>query len=420
MTKSTLFLAGILMLASGKDRFVRQMTPVVALTHVRVIDGTGGAGKDDQTVIVESGRITALGDAATVTIPSGASVLDLHGRTVMPGLVGMHNPLFYQVEPSGSPTVIAAPRTFAMLYLASGVTTIRTGSSKPDADARIARDIDDGDEAGPTIRAVVAGQPRVIGWRDVSSLGIDEAHLRQTIDALVHEGTVVTSTLAVIESYAMEEPVIEPRVTDLLSSRLRDTFEQARERRKDGEKAKRSWWSGVLRQEMTFERAFVAAGGTLVAGADPRGWGSTVAGYADQRGLELLVSAGFSPEQSIAIASANGARFLKDPTIGEIAVGRQADLVVVQGDPSQRIADVRKVELVFKNGMAYEPEKLTAAAAGTLGEFTLTSKLIWPITIVLTLLAAIRATRMLRRRRRSAAAAPLGVVVTPLRSSAPE
>ena len=113
MTKSTLFLAGILMLASGKaDRFVRQMAPVVALTHVRVIDGTGGPGNDDQTVIVEGGRITALGAAAAVTIPSGASALDFQGRTVIPGLVGMHNPLFYQLEPSGSTSVIEAPRTF--------------------------------------------------------------------------------------------------------------------------------------------------------------------------------------------------------------------------------------------------------------------------------------------------------------------
>ena len=419
MTKSTLFLAGILMLASGKaDRFVRQMAPVVALTHVRVIDGTGGPGKGDQTVIVEGGRITALGDTAAVKIPSGASTLDFQGRTVIPGLVGMHNPLFYQLEPSGSVSVIEAPRTFAKLYLASGVTTISTGALDPDVDARITHDIDAGDEAGPTIRPGVTTQPGAIGWREVSALGIDDSNIRQRIGALVRDGVAVTSTLAAIESYAMDESAIDPRITTLLSSRLRETFEEARALRKDREKSKRSWWAGVLRQEMTFERAFAAAGGALLAGADPRGWGGVVAGYADQRGLELLVSAGFTPEQSIAIATSNGAKFLKDATIGEIAIGRQADLIVVQGNPSQRISDVRNVELVFKNGMAYDPEKLTAAAAGTLGEFTLTSRLIWPVTIVLTLLAAIRATRMLRRRR--PAAAPLGVVATPLRSSGPE
>src|SRR5205807_295676 len=100
MTKPILFLAGILMLASGKaDRFVRPMSPVVALTHVRVIDGSGRPGKDDQSVIVENGRFSAVGDAKAVNVPAGASTLDLHGHTVIPGLVGMHDHLFYQLEP---------------------------------------------------------------------------------------------------------------------------------------------------------------------------------------------------------------------------------------------------------------------------------------------------------------------------------
>jgi predicted amidohydrolase YtcJ len=87
-------------------------------------------------------------------------------------------------------------------------------------------------------------------------------------------------------------------------------------------------WAAVLRQKMKFERAFVGAGGKPLAGADPTGWAGVVAGYADQRDLELLVSAGFSPEQVIAIATSNSARFLNDRTVGTIAEGLQADLVV--------------------------------------------------------------------------------------------
>src|SRR5258705_8033202 len=99
MTKPFLILAGLFTLATGKaGQFVRPMAPVVALTHVRVIDGTGGPGKDDQTVVIESGRISALGAAAAVRVPAGASTLDLQGRTVIPGLVGMHDHLFYQLE----------------------------------------------------------------------------------------------------------------------------------------------------------------------------------------------------------------------------------------------------------------------------------------------------------------------------------
>jgi imidazolonepropionase-like amidohydrolase len=502
MTKSWTWLAATLIPACGghPDQFVRPMAPVVALAHVRVIDGTGDSGKDDQTVIIERGRIAALGGASAVRVPPGASTLDLRGRTVIPGLVGMHDHLFYQVEPAGTPSAVLAERTFARLYLASGVTTIRTaGTLDFNADARIKRLIDAGQEPGPkihltgtylgattaapdpdgiakqvardadrgatsfkaytTLRAselkaaiaaahdrglTITGHLCAVGFREAAALGIDNlehgiafdsefysekrpdecpdqgavvaelvrmdpgnSDIRKTIDVLVRHGVAVTSTLAVIESYAIDESAIDPRVPVLMSARLRDVFEEARDRRKDRKKAGQSWWGGVLREEMAFERAFVSAGGRLLAGADPTGWGGIVAGYGDQRGLELLVSAGFSPEQSIAIATSNGANFLHDGTVGRIAEGLQADLVVVQGDPSRQISDVRNVELVFKDGVAYDPERLTAAAAGTLGEFTFETLLSWPvflIIIVLALLAGRRARRILRRRRPALAA----------------
>jgi hypothetical protein len=153
---------------------------------------------------------------------------------------------------------------------------------------------------------------------------------------------------------------------------------------------------------MAFERAFVSAGGTLLAGADPTGWGGIVAGYGDQRGLELLVSAGFSPEQSVAIATSNGARFLNDHTVGRIAEGLKADLVVLLGNPSRRISDVRNVELVFKDGVAYDPQQLVASAAGTLGEFPsgkfpLERLFTWPVFVGLALLALL-AVELLRVR----------------------
>src|SRR4029077_14120417 len=110
MTKPCMLLAATLIPACGGNtaQFVRPMAPIVALAHVRVIDGTGGPGKDDQTVIIEHGRISGLGDAAAVSVPPGASILDLHGRTVIPGLVGMHDHLFYEVEATGSRSEVAA------------------------------------------------------------------------------------------------------------------------------------------------------------------------------------------------------------------------------------------------------------------------------------------------------------------------
>src|SRR5260221_8783830 len=86
----------------------------------------------------------------------------------------------------------------------------------------------------------------------------------------------------------------------------------------------------------------------ISAGADPTGWGAIVAGYGDQRGVELLVRSGFTPEQAIQIASSNGAHFLGDRTVGRIAAGMQADPVVLRGNPTREISDVRNVETVFK------------------------------------------------------------------------
>ena len=97
----------------------------------------------------------------------------------------------------------------------------------------------------------------------------------------------------------------------------------------------------------------------LIAGTDPTGGGGVVPGYSNQRQLELLVEAGFSPLEAISIGTSNGAKYLgRDARVGTIAVGKQADLVVVNGDPSTTIGDVRNVEVVFKQGVGFDPAKL--------------------------------------------------------------
>src|ERR1700754_3517732 len=121
---------------------------------------------------------------------------------------------------------------------------------------------------------------------------------------------------------------------------------------------------------MRLERAFVKAGGHLIAGTDPTGGGGVVPGYSNQRQLELLVEAGFTPLEAIRIGTLNGATYLgRDARVGSIAVGKQADLVVVNGDPSRTIADVRKVETVFKQGVGFDPQKLINSVKGRVGLF---------------------------------------------------
>jgi imidazolonepropionase-like amidohydrolase len=119
---------------------------------------------------------------------------------------------------------------------------------------------------------------------------------------------------------------------------------------------------------MSLERAFVRAGGLLVVGTDPTGGGGVVPGYSNQHALELLVDAGFTPLEAITIGTRNGARYLgREALIGTVAVGKQADLVVVNGNPSHTIADLRKVEIVFRQGVGYDPAKLIASVSGRVG-----------------------------------------------------
>ena len=118
------------------------------------------------------------------------------------------------------------------------------------------------------------------------------------------------------------------------------------------------------------ERAFVAAGGLLLAGPDPTGNGGVVPGFGDLREIELLVEAGFTPEQAVRVATLNGATYLGlQRRIGSISPGKDADLVVVKGDPSRAITDVENVELVFKDGVGYDSAALLQSVRGRYGEY---------------------------------------------------
>src|SRR5688500_652951 len=153
--KITLIVAVVLGFASlaiaqgDRQQFIRVEAPVIALTNVRVIDGTGAAPLESQTIVISGGKITSVGPAASITVPSGAKTVDLPSYTVLPGLVGMHNHLFFPM--GGSPPIYSTMGiSFPRLYLALGVTTIRTtGSVAPYTDLEIKRRIDNGQMIGP-------------------------------------------------------------------------------------------------------------------------------------------------------------------------------------------------------------------------------------------------------------------------------
>jgi imidazolonepropionase-like amidohydrolase len=442
----------------AQQSFVRTNAKVIALTHVKVIDGTGAAPRPNQTILIRGGRIETVGNADAVRVPSEAETLDLPNHTVIPGLVGMHEHLFY---PSGRgvPIYTEHALSFPRLYLASGVTTARTGGGlEVQTDLMVKKWIDGGRYTGPNMlitagylegpgsftpqmlelrnpdeaRAFVkywaamgatsfkaymhitraelgaaietaharglkvTGHLCSVGFREAANLGIDNlehglvvdtefipgkkpdecptvtaaslealdvagAGVQEMIRELVSHNVAVTSTLAVFEV----APPIQPRFADAVSPQTLADYKAARERMPDTTKA----LSAVrIMKEQEFERAFVKAGGLLMAGADPTGNGSALAGFADQRNIELLVDGGFSAVEAIRIATLNGAKFLgMDEDIGSIAPGKQADLAVIEGDPATRIADVENMRIVFRNGVGYDSAKLFESVKGMVG-----------------------------------------------------
>ncbi|HYV64865.1 MAG TPA: amidohydrolase family protein [Myxococcales bacterium] len=450
-------------LSPAVQAFVQIDKPVVAITRVRVIDGTGGPPREDQTVVISGGKIAALGPSASTPVPEGATVLQREGGSVLPGLVGMHDHLFY---PAGGAIFHEMPRSFPRLYLAAGVTTIRTtGSIEPYTDLEVKKEIDGGKQPGPrmfvtgpylegrgtftpqmheiqdpddarrtvefwiaqgvtsfkaynfltkaelgaAIRAAHAKKIKVtghlcsIGFREAAELGIDDLEhglvvdteffpgkkpdecpppraaaadltrlevgspqIKDLIDMLVKRKVAITSTLPVFELFDPAR-MTQPRALEAMSPDARALYLQNQLRAAQPAKDAPDW-KKLLQLEMQFERAFVAAGGMLLAGCDPTGNGGALAGFGDQRGVELLVEAGFSPVEAIRIATFNGAQFLGEgERFGSIEKGKLADLVLVGGDPSTKIADIEKVEIVFKEGVGYDSPKLIESVRGTVG-----------------------------------------------------
>lgn len=452
-------------LAPGVREFVKVSAPVIALTHARVIDGTGAAPRADQSIIIADGKIQSIGDSATTPAPSGAQVLDLTGKTVIPGLVGMHDHMFY---PSGNDTVALYNEqgfSFPRLYLASGVTTIRTaGSMEPYTDLELKKLVDAGQLAGPKIHVTgpylegpgsftpqiheltgpedarklvdywadqgatsfktfmhitraelsaaieeahkrgikVTGHLCSIGFKEAAALGIDDlehglmvdtefdpgkspdacpsqqltaqtlaqldvesASVQDTIRDLVAHHVAVTSTMPVFETDVPGRPPLEARVLDAMLPEARISYLTVRAI--IGQNPN-SPWPVLLKKEMQFEHDFVKAGGMLFAGEDPTGYGGDLAGFGDQRELELLVEAGFTPVEALHIATENGAKFLgEDDRIGTLAAGKAADFAVIDGDPSARIEDIEKIEIVFKDGIGFDSAKLIESVRGAVG-----------------------------------------------------
>jgi imidazolonepropionase-like amidohydrolase len=465
-------------LSKAVQELVRVRASKIVLTHVRIIDGTGAPAVEDQNVVIEGGKITAIQAGSDVQADNNTAVLDLHGHTVIPGIVGMHDHLFYIVRPNldsrrhHDDPVLVTQMTFSAprLYLASGVTTMRTtGSVEPYADLNLKRDIDAGKLPGPHLdvtgpylegaesyflqmphltspddarqtveywadRGVtsfkaymnitraelkaaidtahkrgikVTGHLCSVTYKEAAELGIDDLEhgffvntqldtdkkpdvcsqsagdeslarmapdtpeAKDLINLLVSHHVAITSTLPVFEGdLGGGRPPVRQQALDAMRPQAREDFFLLRQQRPASAPTPKIDPVLLWKHDLELERAFVAAGGLLLAGPDPTGRGDVLPGFGDQRAIELLVEAGFSPVEAIKIATLNGAVYMgRDKQIGSIAAGKNADLVVIKGDPSKQISDVENVEIVFKDGVGYDSRKLLDSVRGRYGQY---------------------------------------------------
>jgi enamidase len=446
-------------LSAAVRAYVSVDAPLIALTHARVIDGTGAAPREDQTLILNNGVITTIGSSSSTDVPAGAQTIDLTGKSVIPGLVMVHEHLYY---PNGPGVYGQLGESFSRLYLSGGVTTMRTGGNVNGfMDLNMMRLVAAGQKPGPAIDATapylngpntfiqmrtlkgpedarrqvqywtdegatslktymqitrgelaaaineahrrgikVTGHLCSVTYAEAANLGIDNlehgffastdfvadkkpdecpgqgvgqktiaaldengAPFKNLVKTLVDKRVALTSTLTVFETFTPGRP--KPPGLEVLTPQLREQFEQNYARTSAN---KDSIYTTLFPKGMALERAFAKAGGLLIAGTDPTGGGGVIPGFANQRQVELLVDAGFTPLEAIQIATLNGAKYLgRDKTVGSIAVMKQADLVMINGNPAATIGDIRKVETVFKQGIGYDPAKLIASVQGKAG-----------------------------------------------------
>lgn len=445
-------------LAENVRRYVSVDAPVVAITNVTLVDGTGEPARRAQTVLIRDGRVAEVAPSALYDVPAGARVIDGSGHTLMPGMVGLHDHLYYTAAGGRAAQLsYSAPR----LYLGSGVTTVRTtGSRNAYAEINLKHEIEAGRQPGPRIHITapyitggtgatsmtllespeqarrfvaywaqegatwlkaytnirraelgaaieeahrhgikVTGHLCSVSFTEAVELGIDNLEhglltntdydpekqpdrcsantivesgavdptspeVQATFRTMIDAGVPMTSTLAVYELFVPDRPVTDPRTLQAMTPDVREAYVAARRRI---DETRQGISPEAFANAMAYEKAFVEAGGVLAAGVDPTGNGGALPGYGDQRNFELLREAGFSPEETVRIMSANGAAILGEDALGTVAPGMTADLVLLRGDLTADPSVIRDVVTVFKDGVGYDSARLLEDVKGRVG-----------------------------------------------------
>ncbi len=438
---------------------------IISIRNVTVIDGTGGPVKLNQVIVFQNNKITAIGKTGKLNIPKNAQLIDGTGMTVIPGLIMMHEHLFHGKGVAGQYAIEMMPYTFPQMYLAGGVTTMRTaGSIEAHADLTIKNLIEKGKRLGPTIyvstphmeregalgdripqipslfrdesiekwltywfdkgvtsvkvyniitkddlRQIIAvahgknikvtGHLCSITYQEAAELGIDnlEHSFRVATDfavykpenecvnpgeslsslddddpkliaimkLLIEKNVTMTYTPNNPEPYTNREVVPgggDAALSPSLLEHLQNDYNTRSNTKRDSLRLVN------YKKEMKRVMMFYSMGGKLIVGTDPTGSGKIIPGYANQRLIELLIETGFTIEEAIKLSTLNGATYLGiEKETDNVEVGKEADLVLIDGDLSADVSNIRKMKVVFKNGIGYDSKKIFDSVKGKVG-----------------------------------------------------
>ena len=449
------------------QQYITHQQNKIAFVNATLIDGTGVEPKTAQTVVIEDGVISYVGSHNKSAVVD-AEVVNLAGKTLIPGLILMHEHMFYpEITPNGLYHMTQQDYSFPRMYLAGGATSIRTaGGIEPESDLRLKKYINAGKMVGPKMDVTASyvedisrepgffttqgsylnGKEQVIDmmrfWHkrgttsfktyetvtrdemkaaiafahdagqkitghlcsvtfaEAAKMGIDNLEhgiyaasdfiknktpdecpsgmsnamlnldikgkeVGQLIDTLVKHDVAITFTLAVYEPSIYGRPPVYKEVLDSLAEPFRQSYQASWAR---VQKSKNKKQLVLFKKEMDFEKRFVEKGGRLMVGTDPTGSGGTIAGYSGMRALELLAEAVFNTEQVIKIATLNAAQYMNsDADIGSIALGKKADMVVINGLLHKDMSNIRNIQWVFKEGIGYDSKRLFESVKGVVG-----------------------------------------------------
>jgi len=205
----------------------------------------------------------------------------------------------------------------------------------------------------------------VYAQSSLDELNDNDPKLIELILLLIDKNVTLTYTRTVFEPFTDREVIPgggSVALAPYLLEQMQTSYNQSINTKRDSLELK------SFKKEMKRVLKFHSMGGKITVGTDPTGSGKTIAGYSNQRLIELLIETGFSIEESVKIATLNGAEYLGiENETGTLEVGKEADLVLINGDLTKDISNIRKMELVFKNGIGYDSKKIFDSVKGMVG-----------------------------------------------------